>query len=247
VIEFGNHVIHFDQLPSTNAYAVELLSRSKPAEGTIISTDNQYDGKGQLSNKWESEALKNISLSIILYPSFLNVEDQFKLSQAVSIAVYTTIQAYVASAISIKWPNDIYIGSDKVAGILIQNQIQGKHIASSVVGIGININQELFKSDAPNPISLFNVLRKSVDIVEFKTVLFQNLSQQYQALRLGAYRQLDASYLKVLYRKNQLCNYQIKDNLVIQGSIVGVSNGGLLQVLIDGQMHEYGFKEIKYL
>ena len=245
--EIGEHIIHFDQLHSTNAYAADLLSKSRPTEGTVITTDDQYAGKGQLTNIWESAAHKNVSLSVILYPSFLNVASQFTFNMAISIAVFHTIESSTSDKVKIKWPNDIYINNHKVAGILIQNQIHGKKISTSIVGIGINVNQESFVSDAPNPISIYNVEGKYVDLDLFKKSLFKNLTRQYHALRLGAYRQLKNTYHDLLYQKDQLCKYQINGGETVNGSIIGVNDHGLLKVLIDGQIHQFGFKEIKYI
>lgn len=247
MIKIGEHLIHFDQLPSTNAYAAELLSKDKPKEGTVISTDYQYAGKGQLTNKWESAPNKNVSLSVILYPAFLYVEKQFYFNQAISIAVYHTIEAYLPGRVMVKWPNDIYIDDKKVTGILIQSQIQGRNLSSSIVGIGINVNQEKFLSDAKNPVSIYNVIGKSIELGDFKAALLENLTRQYQALRLGAYTQISDLYHQVLYRKDQLGRFMINGNQEISGSILGVNEIGLLRVLIDGQIHEFGFKEIRYL
>lgn len=243
----GNNIIHFDQLPSTNAHAAYLLSKSKPSEGTVISTDNQYDGKGQLSNKWESAPFKNVSLSVILYPTFLTAQDQFRFNQAVSLAIFHTIEAILPGKVRIKWPNDIYIQNRKVAGILIQNQIQGKKISTSIIGIGINVNQGEFKSDAPNPTSLFIASGKVIDLINFRESLYSNLTQQYHALRLKAYKTLNDQYLQLMYQKNTLAKYMIKDNQEVEGTITGVNDHGLLQVIIDGKVHEFGFKEIRYL
>jgi len=247
VTVIGENIIHFDLLPSTNAYAAELLSKSRPSEGTVITTNNQFSGKGQLNNVWESAPNKNINFSTILYPSFLNVADQFTFSKAMSIAVLRTIESYTSETVFIKWPNDIYINTDKVGGILIQNQIQGKYISTSIVGIGINVNQEVFTSGAANPVSLFNILGKYIDIVEIRNVLCENLTLQYHALRLGAHRQLNNIYQNFLYQKGQLCRYEINGGVEVQGSIIGVNDHGLLKVLISGQVHEFGLKEIKYL
>ncbi len=247
LVHIGEHIIHFDQLPSTNAYAAELLSKSKPVEGTVITTDNQYAGKGQIANKWESAPNKNVSLSIVLYPSFLKLENQFRFNQAISIAVYHTVDAYLPGQVKIKWPNDIYILDHKVAGILIQNQIRSQSISSAIVGIGINVNQDHFESDAPNPISIYSVHGKYVNLQGFKNLLFENLSLQYHALSLGEYRQLDDTYHDVLYRKDEYCKYRTKDGLDISGTITGVGSQGLLHVLIDGRVHEFGHKEIQYL
>ena len=247
VTEIGEHIIHFEQLPSTNVYAAELLSKTRPVEGTVITTDYQYAGRGQMTNIWESAPYKNVSLSAILYPTFLKVADQFTFNKAISIAVFQTIVLYSSDKVSIKWPNDIYINNHKVAGILIQNQIQGKYISTSIVGVGINVNQETFISDARNPISIYNSVGKYIDLNNFRKALFENLTRQYQALRLGANRQLNDIYHDLLYQKDQLCRYQIKDGAKVSGSISGVNDQGLLKVLIDGQIHEFGFKEIKYL
>lgn len=243
----GENIIHFDLLPSTNAYAAELLSKSRPSEGTVITTDNQFSGKGQLNNVWESAPNKNINFSTILYPSFLNVAEQFMFNKAISIAVLRTVESYTSETVSIKWPNDIYINTDKVGGILIQNQIQGKCISTSIVGIGINVNQEVFISDAPNPISLFNILGKYIDVVEIRNVLCENLTLQYQALRLRAHRQLNSIYHDLLYQKDQLCRYEINGEVEVYGSIVGVNDQGLLKLLINGETHEFALKEIKYM
>ena len=127
MVIIGEHFIHRDRLSSTNAYAAELLSKDKPAEGTVVSTDDQYAGRGQIQNVWESEPNKNISLSIILYPVFLEVRQQFLLNQAISLAVSDSIKEIVPmGTVKIKWPNDIYLNNRKVCGILIQNQIQAK-------------------------------------------------------------------------------------------------------------------------
>lgn len=247
MIKIGQHIIHFEQLPSTNSYAAQLLSEGRPVEGTVITTDDQYAGKGQLANKWESTPYKNVSLSVILYPNFLDVEHQFYFNQAISLAVFHTIDEYVPRRAHIKWPNDIYIDDNKVAGILIQNQLQGKKLSTSIVGIGINVNQDEFVSDAPNPISIRNAIGGHVDLGDIKQSLVDNITRQYHALRLGTYKSLVDQYHQVLYRKGELHRFAIQNGQELSGTILGVSGQGLLQVLIEGQTYEFGFKEIKYL
>ena len=117
---------HFASLESTNQYAVDLISKSKPIEGTVISTFNQTKGRGQIGSTWESAIGKNITLSVILYPSFLPIQKQFYLNQIVALAVKDLLQAYTSKVVQVKWPNDVYIHEHKTAGILIQNSVSGK-------------------------------------------------------------------------------------------------------------------------
>ena len=243
----GRNIIHFNPLPSTNVYALDLLTKSKPLEGTVISTDNQLSGKGQLNNKWESEANKNISLSVILYPDFLPIRNQFALNQFVSLAVWQTISHFISEHVSIKWPNDIYIGSNKVAGILIQNQIQGKSILSAVIGIGINVNQRSFLSNAPNPISIINVLKHKTNLENLRSVLFEQLNIYYRLLKNGSYGELNSQYQENLYLKEILSNFRGQSENIFQGTIKGVDESGRLQVLKGNQLQFFLNKEIEFM
>jgi len=144
---------HYEKLDSTNEKATEYLSKNNPSEGTVISTYYQQKGRGQIGSLWESEPDKNISLSIILYPRFVPLVQQFSFNQAIALGVYDFISSNIGKAVKVKWPNDVYVGLKKIAGILIQNSLAQGHIQSSIVGLGININQSDFLSDAPNPTS----------------------------------------------------------------------------------------------
>ena len=149
----GKVLVELPRLTSTNLYAQELLSKSKPSEGTVISTSDQYAGRGQIGSGWESEAHKNITLTFIFYPAFLPIRQQFQLTQAISLGVKDCIEHFVPKNVKIKWPNDIYINDKKTCGILIQNTLSGAQISSSIIGIGININQTHFQTNPPNPTS----------------------------------------------------------------------------------------------
>ena len=139
---FVGRVFHdLPEADSTNAHAQYLLSKSKPPEGTVISTPIQKAGRGQNGCAWESAPGKNITLSVIMYPVFLPVTLQFQLNQAISLAICEFVAAQLSTPIAIKWPNDIYAGDRKIGGVLIQNAISGGKCKSSVVGIGLNINQ----------------------------------------------------------------------------------------------------------
>lgn len=178
----------FAKLASTNDYALLLLSKSKPSEGTVISTLNQYKGRGQIGSTWESEAGKNINFSLILYPTFLPVKDQFQLNQAMSLGVRDFVAEYLLNPVKVKWSNDIFVKGKKVAGILIQNSIMGSQIRSSVIGIGINVNQTEFASNLPNPTSLKLEMGTDFDLVKLGAGLCQCLEQRY--LKLNSDRQM---------------------------------------------------------
>ena len=140
----GKVIHHFEQLPSTNEYATDFITKNKPSEGTVISASNQTAGRGQHDSIWESTANQNLTLSIVFYPTFLLPKHQFWLSQAIALGVRDFIAMNTNKKVFIKWANDIYIEHKKVAGILIQNSISGTAIMNSTVGIGININQSEF-------------------------------------------------------------------------------------------------------
>mgnify|MGYP003526946868 CR=1 FL=1 len=133
------------------------------AEGTVVSTSFQTKGRGQLTNVWEAEEGKNILCSILLRPTALPIKSQFLISQAISVAIVDVLNTF-AEDFSIKWPNDIYYKEEKIAGILIENTLSSKGIDSCIIGLGLNVNQQSFKSDAPNPISLHNIIGRDTSV-----------------------------------------------------------------------------------
>ena len=148
-------LVALDETASTNQYLSQLCNQLQEsvAELTTVTAEFQTAGKGQRGNTWEAEEGKNLLFSFVLYPSFLEARRQFILSQIVSLAIKEELSRW-SDEITIKWPNDIYWKDKKICGILIENDLSGHHIRRSIAGIGININQEVFNSDAPNPVSL---------------------------------------------------------------------------------------------
>jgi len=149
----GNTIVRLQETESTNNYANTQIRENVVLEGTVFLAYEQTAGRGQLSNFWESEAGKNLTFSLVLYPDFLEIRRQFMLSKVVTLGIYTALHKYV-DQLKIKWPNDIYAGNRKLGGILIENSIMYGLLKSSVVGIGLNVNQSVFHSTAPNPVSL---------------------------------------------------------------------------------------------
>ena len=144
----GKFSFHLSSIDSTNKFAHNLISKTNPIEGTAIRADEQTAGRGQFGSKWQANPRENITISIILCPKFLLVKQQFLLNAAMALGVYDFINEIIgySSELTIKWPNDIYVGNQKIAGILIENSIQQDVINNSIIGIGLNINQKTFSA-----------------------------------------------------------------------------------------------------
>ena len=149
-------LIHINETNSTNNYLQSLCSEQKVEELTVVVADFQTSGRGQRGNSWESDPGKNLLFSTVIFPEFLEARRQFLISQIISLAIKEELDTYTTD-ISIKWPNDIYWKEKKICGMLIENDLMGRNISQSIIGIGININQEIFHSSAPNPVSLLQI------------------------------------------------------------------------------------------
>ncbi|MBK8502669.1 MAG: biotin--[acetyl-CoA-carboxylase] ligase [Saprospiraceae bacterium] len=193
----GKVLLEFESLPSTNTYAVELLSTGQPAEGTVIYAHHQTSGRGQMGTQWETAAGLNLTLSVILRPIFLSVQDQFYLNKAVSLAVYQVVNQYFPGQTRIKWPNDIYLKDQKVGGILIQNGVQGSFLQWSVLGLGLNINQDHFSDTLINATSFCKESKQIWDLYEIRTQLFRSLDSYYSELKRSA-NMMDDQYVQAL-------------------------------------------------
>jgi BirA family biotin operon repressor/biotin-[acetyl-CoA-carboxylase] ligase len=243
----GNHRIVLDTVDSTNTYAAMLLSREHPPEGTLITARNQLHGKGQDTNTWESEPGRNLTFTVILYPGFLPVARQFQLNKSIALALYDFTRRHLTSSVSIKWPNDIYIDDRKAAGILINHAILADKFLHSFVGIGININQVKFISDAPNPVSLKMVTGKDFDLERCLDDLCLDLDRRYGQLRKLEYEHIDTDYQNKLYRRGVLSPFR-HENRIIHARITGVDEWGkIMLVTREGKKLTCQQKEIEYL
>ena len=245
----GNNHIRLNRVNSTNKYAVEMIAKSKPIEGTVISASFQYEGRGQIGRFWESEAEKNITCSTILRPSFLEASDQFQLNIAVSLAVHDFISHFLDTReVKIKWPNDIYVADKKIAGILIQNSLLGKTVSSTIVGTGININQINFSTDVPNPTSFAQELEKEQDLEIMFAWLFRFLTKRYLQIKNGKIDSLKTEYLDSLYRKGTWSKFRKESEEIWEGKILGVDESGRLQIEESkGVMKFFNFREVRHV
>jgi len=246
------NIIKLPKVKSTNNYAQQQIENKALKEGDVIFTINQEEGRGHGDNRWESEPGKNLQISIILEPHMIEASNQFILTQIVSLAITDLIRKNIRDKklkheVRIKWPNDIYVGDFKIAGILFQNFIKRNKIEYSVVGIGINVNQNRFFSSAPNPISLIQASNKSINITKLLKKLLNNIGTNYEKYTFeGNYTELKTSYINNLYRYNVRSNYSDITG-AFMGQIVDIDQYGRLIIRLDnGTEKKYDFKEIKF-
>ena len=241
-----DNIYFYDTLDSTNEKLKALSEGSDIPEFSVVTTSFQTAGRGQEGNAWESEQGKNMTVSILLKPEFLSPADQFYISKIVSIALRDTLEKYGINS-EIKWPNDIYAGNKKIAGILIENSIMGAALSVSIAGVGLNVNQKVFLSDARNPVSMINILKKETDLGEVQSIFLQNLYMLYNALKDEKFAEIDKRYFNSLYRRNGL--HRFKDSGgVFMAEITGVEPmGHLVLTDTDGEVRKYAFKEVEFV
>ena len=229
--------IHLNETHSTNSYLRELIMREKEQpEGTVVITDYQTAGRGQKGNSWESERGKNLTFSILLHPNHIPPGKQFILSQLISIAIVGVLKEYDRH-FTIKWPNDIYWKEKKIAGMLIEVDLTGSSLSNAIIGIGININQRHFKSDAPNPVSLTQITGKEHNLSELLEKILDSIVDEYNKYTPDNEEEIRQKYMALLFR-----------NKGIYPSIEGIEpNGQLILKKENGSIHTFAFKEISFV
>ena len=238
-------IIHISQTTSTNCYLQELSNNEKLPEGSVVATDCQTQGRGQSGNSWESEPDANLTFSMILYPVMVEASDQFILSKVISLAVFDFISEIIPDGVSIKWPNDVYVGDKKISGILIENFIEGAYLTKTIAGIGVNINQKCFLSDAPNPVALRQLTGKTYPLKTCLLSLHTSIASRYRMMKENE-EQLDSDYLQYLYRFGKLCRYSV-DGVFFDATITGVNRYGMLEMTAANRERKvFGFKEVRF-
>lgn len=242
----GKNLIFFKTLPSTNDFAKELIAKSKPKNGSVILAENQTNGRGQAGNNWLVENGKNITCSIILDTSGIEVKQQFILNMLIAIAVRQSVLEFLddnSKKVMIKWPNDILVNHKKIAGILLENSLQGKYLQNSIIGIGININQNKFEKNI-NATSTYLEINKECDVTICLKKLFINIEKMYYHIQNEQY--IKNEYYKYLYNYNELKKY-IYNNNTIEAKIIGVNDFGQLLIEYDNKVIAINQKEIQYI
>jgi BirA family biotin operon repressor/biotin-[acetyl-CoA-carboxylase] ligase len=237
----GSSLIEFDQLDSTNDYAMQLANKGNAEHGTTIVTQFQTKGKGQQGKKWMATKEKNLLLSIILDTSRKSIQSQFELNAACCWAIANMLmEDYEMADTSIKWPNDIYIGKKKIAGILIENIIRGQQWQYAIVGIGLNVNQLDFPLDIAGT-SLHVEKKKSYDLLSVRKNLLGHLNKTYDHYQKNDI-DLIREYNNLLNGYQENIRYERNKNLC-NGTLRGVDSNGLLQI----NDHHYRHGDIKLL
>ena len=243
-------LIHLDETDSTNRYLTQLCDRQQVAEYTTVCADYQTAGKGQRGNTWESERGKNLMFSLVLYPTFLQPQHQFILSQLTALAVRDTLTRW-AGDIRIKWPNDIYWQEKKICGILIENELNAEGIARSIIGIGLNVNQTKFHSDAPNPVSLRQITGGEENPMEVLHDIQTYIRERYEGLRNdkdGAKASMIAGqYNQDLFRREGWHPYEDASGRFMARLLRVEPDGRYMLQDEAGKERGYLFKEVQYI
>ena len=244
----GKNAIRLDETASTNLAASEQILSHNPADGTAVLAKFQTAGKGQAGATWESEYGQNLLVSYIFFPSFIEPKDLFVLNKAVGLGVYDYIKSQLKSDVFIKWPNDIYYRDKKIAGILIENSVTFSEVNHSVVGIGINVNQQKFKKYTPEAESLRNATTKQYNLEDCFAGLSNCLEARYLQLKKAGYKTINKDYRNALYLLGEYFPFRKRGGAIFRARILGVMDDGKL-VLEDekGRLETFRFKEVSFI
>jgi BirA family biotin operon repressor/biotin-[acetyl-CoA-carboxylase] ligase len=236
-------IVYLDVVTSTNTLAREWLQAGEAIEGLVILANEQTQGRGQLNSVWESNSGKNLLCTVVLSPTFLPIAQQTYLNMAICLAMFDTVNTF-APGTSIKWPNDIYINKKKVAGLLLENTIQGNNIKNSIAGIGLNVNQSEFGMKTAT--SLLNETRQIFVVDEILQLLLKQINQRYGMIKLKQWEVINKEYHQNLLGLNQERTFKTQTE-EFTGTIKGVDKHGQLMVKRGDTINTYRVKEISML
>ena len=233
-------IVHIDETDSTNRWLQKYLATDERSDANmVVWAEYQTAGRGCGTNQWESERGKNLTFSILIHPKDLPATQQFHISMAISLAICEALEQYIGD-VSIKWPNDIYWRNGKIGGILIENTLKGSIIMESIIGVGLNVNQRIFKSNAPNPVSMWQICEHETD----REALLKEILEAFERT-LGS--KIREQYLSKLYRRKGYHPYADKEG-AFMAEIVTVEDDGHLVLHDDnGKERRYAFKEVQFI
>jgi len=241
-------IIKINATNSTNSFLKELAQNSSLDEVTVAVTNNQTSGRGQMNNSWISEPYKNLTFSLFTTLKKVKVEHQAYLNFAVSLAIYDVLLEYDVPNLYIKWPNDIMSGKKKICGILIENTFSHSRIKNTIIGIGLNVNQEKFHKNLTNASSLKIILKKSIELEALMNTIINHINLKISCVELKNFNQIYNRYHQALYKKGIPTTFlNQKTKQLFMGIINGVSSSGNLQIqLEDKSIQEFGLKEVSF-
>jgi len=236
----------FDKLPSTNDYVREMTDNGAAEEGLVVRAKYQSKGKGQQNNFWYSDKEQNLLISLVLRPLHIPAEDVFLISQITALSLKDLLHDLLPEEkVRIKWPNDLYVRDKKIAGILIQNDLS-QHVLTSIIGIGLNVNQRVFPSVLPNPTSLRILAGVSFCIEDILNTLLQKCNERYMQLLGGSYEMIREEYNACLYLLDLPALFLRKDGNSFKGVIRKVTDDGSLIIESEGEFYAFGFREVEF-
>ena len=240
------HYHHFEQIDSTNAFLQRQQSESD-IRNWVVSADEQTAGKGMGSNSWESEVGKNLTFSLAADMSFLPAERQFLLSEAVPLGIVEVLDKLLPTEkLSIKWPNDIYYGNRKLAGILINSTIKANMMDISIIGIGLNVNQMQFQDWPTHPISMKMITGEDYDLQPLLEQIAEHIIIKVEQLKSDP-NSIEQAYLKRLFRYRTWADYEVGGK-VLRLFMTGIDPFGRLQLVDERQtVYTFDIKEIKFV
>lgn len=218
-----------------------------PKEFVLMTTDYQTVGHGQKGTSWEAERGKNLLFGFVFHPTTIPALQQFALSEALALGIRAALLSFVGEGITVKWPNDIYWHDKKIAGMLLTHTLCGTTIATTLTGVGLNVNQRAFVSDAPNPVSLRQIVGEDISRQQVLEALLQAFEQRYHQIQQGNYDALHQEYMQCLYCHEGLHTYEDATGR-FEASIQHISSTGMLHLKrADGIEKVYAFKEVKLI
>lgn len=241
-------IIKLNAIESTNTFLKDLSVNSAQEDFTIVVTEQQTSGRGQMNTKWVSETGKNLMFSVLINFNDFSISNQTFLNFAVAMAVFEALNEFKLPKLSVKWPNDILSEKKKICGVLIENNLKGMNISSSIIGIGINVNQNSFPENVPNASSLRLILNEELDRDIVFTKVIDRLKINIDLLRSKEFELLEDKYIRVLYKKNIPSMFKDAENVLFMGKILGVNttNGKLQVELSDETIKEFALKEVSF-
>lgn len=243
----GKHLLKIKECASTNSLAMGFLQQSKEIEGWVFITEQQTKGRGQRGNFWEAAPFQNLTFSCVIKPTFLFVHQQFALNFFISLGLYDFLKEKVPNAsIKIKWPNDIYVNNRKIAGILVENLIKSKNIDTSIIGIGLNVNQVLF--DTVDAQSIRKITQEKYELDTLLQELIDKLNFRYQQLINQGSKIIKKEYLSHLYwMKEPHLFFDVQKDEFFRGEIIGVDDFGQLIIQLDTEQRAFALKEVQFI
>jgi len=244
----------FEVLESTNTAIIKALNAGDEiVNGTVFLSSAQTAGRGQGTNSWHASPGANLTLSMAAFPDHLSVDRLFALNQVSGLAVADTVKYFLpdglAASVRLKWPNDVYVGKQKIAGILVQNGLRGNTVSWSVMGIGLNVNENKFPEDLQRTATSLALLGgHNLELEEVLNFLLQRLAANYNFLQPGLLQELDQRYHQELYRLNVPSRYQLVETGVNFFAVLrGVNAAGQLRLeLAEGGERVFSLREVRF-